>query len=137
MKRNGTTCPLQWFKNNKFLNTYWWCMTYTTPIVSSSKKMNNVNMDLVTQEPVESITSWQWRATTVPYESASSWGPRRSQRISKSIFLMTMKSMLVKKFKWRVIPHHLKKPWEAFTRLNGKKLWKLKWIRWIPTMFET
>ena len=21
--------------------------------------------------------------------------------------------------------------------LNGKKLWKLKWIRWIPTMFGT
>ena len=25
-------------------------------------------------------------------------------------FFMTMKSMLVKKFKWRVIPPHLKKP---------------------------
>ena len=29
---------------------------------------------------------------------------------SKLVFLMTMKSMLVKKFKWRVIPPHLKKP---------------------------
>ena len=28
---------------------------------------------------------------------------------------MTIKSMLVKKFKWRVIPPHLKKPLEAFT----------------------
>ena len=37
--------------------------------------MNNINKDLVIQEPVESIASWQWRATTAPHESASSWGP--------------------------------------------------------------
>ena len=49
-------------------------MTYTTSVVGSSKKMNNINKDLVIQEPVESIASWQWRATTAPYESASSWG---------------------------------------------------------------
>ena len=48
--------------------------------------MNNVNKDLVIQEPIESITSWQWRATITLYESASSWGPKRSQRISKPIF---------------------------------------------------
>jgi hypothetical protein len=34
-------------------------MTYTTPVVSSSKKMNNVNKDLVMQEHVEPIASWQ------------------------------------------------------------------------------
>jgi hypothetical protein len=32
-------------------------MTYITPVVSSSKKMNKVNKDLVIQEPVESIAS--------------------------------------------------------------------------------
>jgi len=48
--------------------------------------MNNINKDLVIQEPVESIASWQWRATTAPYESASSWGPTTSQRISKPVF---------------------------------------------------
>ena len=58
-------------------------MTYTTSIVDSSKKMNNINKDLVIQEPIELIASWQWRATIVPYESVSSWGPRRSQRIRK------------------------------------------------------
>ena len=47
--------------------------------------MNSINKDLVIQEPIESIASWQWRATTAPYESASSWGPRRSQRISKPV----------------------------------------------------
>ena len=31
-------------------------MTYTTPVVCSSKKMNNVNKDLVIQEPVESMS---------------------------------------------------------------------------------
>ena len=49
-------------------------MTNTTPVVGSSNKMNNVNKDPMIQEPVESIASWQWRATTAPYESASSWG---------------------------------------------------------------
>ena len=58
-------------------------MTYTTHVVGFSKKMNNVNKDLVIQEPVESIATWQWRATIASYESASSWGPIRSQRISK------------------------------------------------------
>ena len=86
-------------QGNKFLNTCWCCMINTTHVVSSSKKMNNVNKDLVIWEPVELIASWQWRATIAPYESASSWGPRRSQRISKPVFPMTMKSMLVKKFK--------------------------------------
>ena len=38
-------------------------MTYTTPVVGFSKKMNNVDKDLVIQEPIESIASWQWRAT--------------------------------------------------------------------------
>ena len=85
MKRSEIACPLQWFKNNKFLNTCWCCMTNTIPVVSSSK-MDNVNKDLVIQEPVESIISWQWRATITPYESASSWGPRRSQIIRKLIF---------------------------------------------------
>ena len=35
------------------------CMTNTIPIVGSSKKMNNVNKDLVIQKLVESIASWQ------------------------------------------------------------------------------
>ena len=61
-------------------------MTYTAPVVGFSKKMNNVNKDLVIQEPIESIASWQWRATTAPYESASMWGPTRSQIISKLVF---------------------------------------------------
>ena len=86
LKRSGTACPLQWFKNNEFFNTFWYCITYTTPVVGSLKKMNNTNKDLVIQEPVESIASWQWRATIAPYESVSSWGPRRSQRISKPVF---------------------------------------------------
>ena len=33
-------------------------MTNTTPVVGSSKKINNVNKDHVIQEPVESIASW-------------------------------------------------------------------------------
>ena len=61
-------------------------MPYTTPVVGFSKKMNNVNKDLVIQEPIESIASWQWRAITAPYESASSWDPRRSQSVSKLVF---------------------------------------------------
>ena len=32
-------------------------MTYTTSVVGSSNKMNNVNKDLMIQEPVESIAS--------------------------------------------------------------------------------
>ena len=28
--------------------------------------MNNINKDLVIQESIESIASWQWRATTTP-----------------------------------------------------------------------
>ena len=32
-------------------------MTYTTPVVGFSKKMNNINKDLVIQELVESIAS--------------------------------------------------------------------------------
>jgi hypothetical protein len=34
-------------------------MTNATPVVSSLKKINNVNKDIVIQEPVESIASWQ------------------------------------------------------------------------------
>ena len=48
--------------------------------------MNNVNKDLMIQELVEPIASWQWRAITAPYESANSWEHRRFQRISKPIF---------------------------------------------------
>jgi hypothetical protein len=32
------------------------------------------------------------------------------KELEKPVILMTMKSMLGKKFKWRVIPPHLKKP---------------------------
>jgi len=41
-------------------------MLYTTPVVSFSKKMNNVKKGLVMQEPIESIAFWQ-RATTALY----------------------------------------------------------------------
>ena len=34
--------------------------------------------------------------------------------------------MLVKKFKWRVIPPYLKKPWEAFTRLKWQEAMKIE-----------
>ena len=41
-------------------------MLHTTPVVSFSKKMNNVKKGLAMQEPIESIAFWQ-RATTAPY----------------------------------------------------------------------
>ena len=41
-------------------------MLHTTPVVSFSKKMNNVKKGLVMQEPIESIAFWQ-RATTALY----------------------------------------------------------------------
>jgi hypothetical protein len=105
-------------------------MTYTTPIVSSSKKMNNVNKDLVIQEPVESIVSWQWRATTAPYQrSASSWGHIRSQRIRKSAISNDYKDYVSEEyasqecvseeFQMEGDPTSFEKPWEAITRWSG------------------
>ena len=41
-------------------------MLHTTPVVSFSKKMNNVKKSLVMQEPIESIDFWQ-RATIALY----------------------------------------------------------------------
>ena len=41
-------------------------MLHTTPVVSFSKKMNNVKKGLVMQEPIESIAFWQ-RATIALY----------------------------------------------------------------------
>ena len=41
-------------------------MLYTTPVVSFSKKMNNIKKGLVMQEPIESTAFWQ-RATTALY----------------------------------------------------------------------
>ena len=41
-------------------------MTYTTLVVGFSKKMNNVNKDLVIHEPVESIASWQMESNNSP-----------------------------------------------------------------------
>ena len=74
-------------------------MTYTTPVVGFSKKMKNINKDLVIQEPVESIASCQWRVTTTPYKSASSWGSTRSQRISKPVFSDDYEVYVSKKIK--------------------------------------
>jgi hypothetical protein len=51
--------------------------------------------------------------------------------------LMTMRYMLEKKFKWRVIPPHLKKPWEVLIHPNGLRLWKMKWGIWVPIKFGT
>ena len=44
--------------------------------------------------------------------------PEDLKDLVSQFFLMTMKSMLVKKYKWRVISPHLKNPWETFTHLN-------------------
>jgi len=44
-----------------------WCyMTCTTPVVGSSKKMYNINKDLVMQHLIESIASWQWKSNNNP-----------------------------------------------------------------------
>jgi hypothetical protein len=72
-------------------------MTYTTPVVSSSKKMNNVNKGLVIQEPVELAISDDFKVhvsemlvvealeTTKPHikEVPVVKAPERSQRIRK------------------------------------------------------
>jgi hypothetical protein len=123
-------------------------MTYTTPVVSSSKKMNNVNKGLVIQELVESIVSWQWRATIAPYErSASSWGPRRSQRIRKSVISDDYKvyvseeyasqEYVREEFQMEGDPTSFKEAMRSNHSLKWLEAMQGEWNRWIPTMFGT
>jgi hypothetical protein len=51
--------------------------------------------------------------------------------------LMTTRFILAKKFKWRVIPPLLKKPWDVLIHPNGLRLWKIKWDLWVKTKFVT
>ena len=68
-------------------------MLYTTPVVSFSKKMNNVKKGLVMQEPIEFIAFWQ-RATTALYIENNI--PRKEMKVDSTSFEEVMRILWAK-----------------------------------------
>jgi hypothetical protein len=58
------------------------------------------------------------------------------RELEGQLSLVTMRFMLAKKFKWRVIPPHLKKPREVPIHPNGLSLRKMKWVLWGSVWFR-
>ena len=83
----------------------------TAPVVSSPVATINEHEKTVPQDPIEPIAAHeeeqqQPHMDQVPTNEA----PECLKEPENQLFLMTTKSMIVKNFKWRVIPPHLKKP---------------------------
>jgi hypothetical protein len=108
----------------------------TTPIISSPVATMNGHEELVLQDPIENDATSEGeqqlpQIVDVPNVEA----PRRSQRIKRWAIPDDYEVYTPKDFKWRVIPPHLKKPWEVSTHQSGLKPWKMKWNQWMLTKF--
>jgi hypothetical protein len=82
-----------------------------TPVVSSPVKTVNNDEEPILYEPIQidaTDEGEQQRPQTEDVPNVEA--PKRSQRVRNQLFLMIMRCITLKNFKWRVIPLHLKKP---------------------------
>jgi hypothetical protein len=83
----------------------------TTPIVTSPVVTMNENEEPVLQDPIGPIVAHEEEQQQPQVEEVAIVEALEGlKELENQLSLKTMKSMLVKKFKWSVIPPHLKKP---------------------------
>ena len=83
----------------------------TAPVVSSPVATMNEHEEPVLQDPLEPVVTHKGEQQQPHIEQASSNEALKGLKESgDQPFLMIMKFMKVRNFKWRVIPPYLKKP---------------------------
>jgi len=82
----------------------------TAPVVSSPMATMNEDEEPILQDPIEPVVAHEEEQQQPQMEQVPTVEALEGLKEPESqLFLMTMKSMTVKNFKWRVIPPHLKK----------------------------
>jgi hypothetical protein len=78
----------------------------TTPVVSSHVAIMNEKEESIVQDPIEPIIAQE---EELQQKCQLMKAPEGLKELENQLSLKTTKSMLAKKFKWKVIPSHLKK----------------------------
>jgi hypothetical protein len=78
----------------------------SSPVVTMNNDEESVPQDLIETNVTDEGEQQQPQIEDVPNVET----PRRSKELEYQLFLMIMRCIALKNFKWRVIPLHLKKP---------------------------
>ena len=81
------------------------------PVVIPPVATMNENEEPVLQDSIEPIATHEGEQQQPQTEDMPNVKAlKRSQKVRKQLFLLTMKYTTLRNFKWRMIPPHLKKP---------------------------
>ena len=97
------------------------------PVVIPPVATLNDDEEPVLQDSIEHIATYEGEQQQPQTEDMPNVKAlKRSQKVRKQLFLLTMKYTTLRNFKWRMIPPHLKKPLEVIIHQSGLRPWKMK-----------